>query len=162
MTKLAVAVGYLERRNRVWSWPWHAHAIYGQQIMTDPSTGHLVRGHFHICQTLATSILCGWRWREEFHTIKGLESSSFSISMLSQMIQVPIPRNTVKLQAYQQDYAWQKWAPSCRKVSKAECALLEEQHVQKCQLMDQEDLSVYSKDTFGWHTCSPSYKFIIT
>lgn len=82
--------------------------------------------------------------------------------MLSQMIRVPIPRNMVKLQAYQRDYARQKRAPGRRKVSKAERALLEEQHVQKRQLMDQEDLSVCSKDTFGWYACSPSCNFVIT
>ena len=60
----------------------------------------------------------------------------------------PIPRNKVKLQAYQREYARQKLAPGRRKVSKKERALLEEQWVQKHQLMEMEGLPAYPKAAF--------------
>ncbi|KAF8261273.1 hypothetical protein EI94DRAFT_1705647 [Lactarius quietus] len=41
---------------------------------------------------------------------------------------------------YQQEYASQKQVPGHRKVSKAECEILEEQHMKKCQLMKMEDM----------------------
>ena len=45
----------------------------------------------------------------------------------------------ITLQAYQQEYAWQKRAPGCRKVSKAEQQLLEEHYMMKKLLIDMED-----------------------
>jgi hypothetical protein len=49
-------------------------------------------------------------------------------------------RNKAKLQAYQREYARQKRAPGRRKVSKEKRALLEENHLQKCQLLEIEGL----------------------
>ena len=66
----------------------------------------------------------------------------------SVLTHAPIPRNKVKLQAYQREYAWQKLAPGRRKVSKKERALLEEQWVQKHQLMEMEGLPAYPKAAF--------------
>ena len=50
-------------------------------------------------------------------------------------------RNQAKLQAYQQEYAWQKQAPGRWKVSKAEWQLLEERYVKKQVLMATEGQS---------------------
>jgi hypothetical protein len=88
--------------------------------------------------------------------------ASLAFSMLSQMTHIPNPRNKVKLQAYKQEYARQKRAPSRRKVSKAERTLLEEQHVQKHRLIEMEGLPAFLKATFGQCACSPSYLFVLT
>ncbi|KAF8262975.1 hypothetical protein EI94DRAFT_1807967 [Lactarius quietus] len=56
--------------------------------------------------------------------------------------------NKVKLQVYQQEYAQRKRAPGHRKLSKAERVLLEEQQVQKSQLMKMEDLPVRPRAAF--------------
>src|ERR1700761_2431081 len=58
--------------------------------------------------------------------------------ILSILTHAPFPRNKVKLQAYQREYSWQKRAPGLRKVSKKERVLLEEQWIQKHQLMEME------------------------
>src|SRR6266702_426822 len=61
-----------------------------------------------------------------------------------------MPRNKEKLWAYQQEYAQQKQAPRHRKVSRAECALLEEKHVQRHNLLTAaEDLLPCSKAAIG-------------
>jgi hypothetical protein len=56
-----------------------------------------------------------------------------------------ITRNKVKLQAYQREYARWKRAPERRKVGKAERAVLEEQHMQRHQLMEMEGVLLCSK-----------------
>ena len=73
------------------------------------------------------------------------------------MCQTPMSKD--KLRAYQWEYAWQKRAPGCRKCSKAEHALLEEWHKQKCQLMEMEDLLLNSKAAFGQCICPPLLSF---
>jgi hypothetical protein len=67
-----------------------------------------------------------------------------------------ITRNKVKLQAYQREYAQRKRAPGRRKVSKAERAVLEEQHMQRHQLMEMEGVLPCSKAAFGQCVCTPS------
>jgi hypothetical protein len=88
--------------------------------------------------------------------------ASLAFSTLSRMSCVSIPRNKDKLQAYQREYARQKRAPGRRKVSKAERALLEEQHVQRHRLMEMEDLLACSKAAFGQCACSSSCHFALT
>ena len=63
-----------------------------------------------------------------------------AIQPLSLISHVSNARNQIKLQAYQREYARQKRAPGRRKVGKAECKLLEEQHTHKCRLMAMENL----------------------
>ena len=80
----------------------------------------------------------------------------------STLTHAPIPRNKVKLQAYQREYAWQKRAPGCRKVSKEERALLEEQQLQKHQLMEMGDLPAYPKAAFVQCVCYRFCHFTLT
>ena len=73
---------------------------------------------------------------------------------------IQILRNRDRLQAYQREYSRRKRAPGRRKVSKAERALLEEQHKQKHQFMAMEDLLPCSKAAFGPCVCpSPLLSF---
>ena len=74
----------------------------------------------------------------------------------------PIPRNKVKLKAYQWEYTQQKLAPGHGKVSKKEQALLEEQWVQKHQLMEMEGLPAYPKAAFVQCVCYPFCHFTLT
>ncbi|KAF8272279.1 hypothetical protein EI94DRAFT_1697620 [Lactarius quietus] len=65
-----------------------------------------------------------------------------------------VSRNKVKLQTYQQEYAWRKRAPGRRKISKAERVLLEVQQVQNLHLMEMEDLPVHPRAAFDQaHAC---------
>jgi hypothetical protein len=66
-----------------------------------------------------------------------------------------ILRNKAKLQAYQREYARQKWAPGRRKVSKEERALLEENHLQKRQLLEIEGLGPSPKTPTTLLQCVP-------
>src|ERR1700761_1069698 len=83
---------------------------------------------------------------------------SLSLSILTH---APIPRNKVKLQAYQREYSWRKQVPGHRKVSKKERALLEEQWNQKHQLMEMEGLPAYPKAAFVQYICYPFCHFTL-
>ena len=80
---------------------------------------------------------------------------------LSKLTHAPIPRNKVKLQAYQREYSQQKWVPGHRKVSKKEHAPLEEQWIQKHQLMETEGLPAYPKAAFVQYICYPFCHFTL-
>ena len=82
--------------------------------------------------------------------------------ILSVLTHAPFPRNKVKLQAYQREYSRQKRAPGLRKVSKKERVLLEEQWIQKHQLMEMEGLPTYPKAAFVQYVCYPFCHFTLT
>lgn len=73
-----------------------------------------------------------------------------------------ITRNKVKLQTYQREYARRKRAPGRRKVGNAKRAVLEEQHTQRRQLMEMEDVLPCSKDALGQCVSIPSCHLVLT
>ena len=91
---------------------------------------------------------------QKYGTIMSLTPSTLTHAQL--------PRNKVKLQAYQQEYAWRKRAPGRRKVSKEERALLEERQLQKHQLTKMGDLPAYPNAAFVQCVCYPFCHFTLT
>jgi hypothetical protein len=90
-----------------------------------------------------------------------MESLYVSLA-LKTLTQMPhMIRNIVRLRAYQREYAWRKQARR-RKVGKAERALLEEQRVKKHQLLEMENLPVYTKVAASQCVCFLSHNSTLT